>query len=129
MQTNRVKKIIREGGLALGTYVGGIADPQIVEIIGHAGFEFLAPFDQGHGFSYLKRNPPCSAMKSMANDVPGPIAWSVVWGRSVTTSFVTEVVEAYDAQEAMVEGSRRHPELLRPNFALPIDPSHKTYGD
>ena len=39
MQTNRVKKIIREGGLALGTYVGGIADPQIVEIIGHAGFD------------------------------------------------------------------------------------------
>ena len=39
MQPNRVKKIIREGGLALGTYVGGIADPQIVEIIGHAGFD------------------------------------------------------------------------------------------
>ena len=70
-----------------------------------------------------------SAMKAKANDMPGPIAWRVVWGRSVTTSFVTEVVEAYDAQEAMVEGSRRHPELLRPNFALPIDPSHKTYGD
>ena len=33
MQTNRVKKIIREGGLVLGAYVGGIADPQIVEII------------------------------------------------------------------------------------------------
>ena len=39
MQPNRVKKILREGGLALGTYVGGIADPQIVEIIGHAGFD------------------------------------------------------------------------------------------
>ena len=39
MQANRVKKIIREGGLALGAYVGGIADPQIVEIIGHAGFD------------------------------------------------------------------------------------------
>src|SRR5260370_37959751 len=39
MQTSRVKKILREGGLALGTYVGGIADPQIVEIIGHAGFD------------------------------------------------------------------------------------------
>lgn len=39
MQTNRVKKILREGGLALGTYVGGIADPQIVEIIGHSGFD------------------------------------------------------------------------------------------
>ena len=39
MQTNRVKKIMRQGGIAIGTYVGGIADPQIVEIIGHAGFD------------------------------------------------------------------------------------------
>jgi 4-hydroxy-2-oxoheptanedioate aldolase len=39
MRPNRVKKILREGGLALGTYTGGIADPQIVEIIGHAGFD------------------------------------------------------------------------------------------
>jgi 4-hydroxy-2-oxoheptanedioate aldolase len=39
MQPNRVKKILREGGLALGTYVGGIADAQIVELIGHAGFD------------------------------------------------------------------------------------------
>jgi 4-hydroxy-2-oxoheptanedioate aldolase len=39
MQPNRVRRILREGGLALGTYVGGIADPQIVEIIGHAGFD------------------------------------------------------------------------------------------
>ena len=34
-----MKKILREGGLALGTYTGGIADPQIVEIIGHAGYD------------------------------------------------------------------------------------------
>ena len=39
MQLNRVKKIIQSGGIAMGTYVGGIADPQIVEIIGHAGFD------------------------------------------------------------------------------------------
>src|SRR2546427_5362989 len=39
MKPNRVKKILREGGLALGTYTGGIADPQIVEIIGHAGYD------------------------------------------------------------------------------------------
>src|SRR5438552_13062034 len=39
MRPNRVKKILNEGGLALGTYTGGIADPQIVEIIGHAGFD------------------------------------------------------------------------------------------
>ena len=39
MQENRAKRIVREGGMALGTYVGGIADPQIVELIGHAGFD------------------------------------------------------------------------------------------
>jgi 4-hydroxy-2-oxoheptanedioate aldolase len=39
MQQNRVKQILQEGGLALGTHVGGIADPQIVEIIGLAGFD------------------------------------------------------------------------------------------
>jgi hypothetical protein len=30
MKENRVKRILRNGGLALGTHVGGIADPQIV---------------------------------------------------------------------------------------------------
>src|SRR4029079_10036307 len=39
VKENRAKKIVREGGMALGTYVGGIADPQIVELIGHAGFD------------------------------------------------------------------------------------------
>src|ERR1700686_3781254 len=39
MQENRVKRILNEGGLALGTHTGGIADPQIVEIIGLAGFD------------------------------------------------------------------------------------------
>src|ERR1051325_3963502 len=39
MQENRVKRVMREGGLALGTHVGGIPDPQIVEIIGLAGFD------------------------------------------------------------------------------------------
>lgn len=39
MKENRVKRILREGGMALGTYSGGIADPQIIEIIGHAGFD------------------------------------------------------------------------------------------
>ena len=39
MQQNRVKNILREGGLALGTHVGGIPDWQIVELIGLAGFD------------------------------------------------------------------------------------------
>src|SRR5437868_12851308 len=39
MKENRVKRILSEGGLALGTHVGGLADPQIVEIIRLAGFD------------------------------------------------------------------------------------------
>ena len=38
MRKNRVKSIIREGKLAIGTYVS-LADPQVVEIIGIAGFD------------------------------------------------------------------------------------------
>ena len=38
MRQNRVKKTMREGKLALGTYVA-FSDPQIVEIIGLAGFD------------------------------------------------------------------------------------------
>ena len=33
MKENRVKRVLREGGLAFGTHVGGIADPQTVELI------------------------------------------------------------------------------------------------
>jgi 2-keto-3-deoxy-L-rhamnonate aldolase RhmA len=39
MQPNRVKTIMNEGGLALATHMGGLAEPQIVEIIGLAGFD------------------------------------------------------------------------------------------
>src|SRR5262245_24197551 len=39
MMENRGKRLLREGGMALGAYTVGIADPQIVEIIGHAGFD------------------------------------------------------------------------------------------
>ena len=38
MRENRVKRVMREGRLALGTYVT-FADPQIVEIIGLAGYD------------------------------------------------------------------------------------------
>ena len=38
MRENRVKRAMREGKLALGTYVT-FADPQIVEIIGLAGYD------------------------------------------------------------------------------------------
>ncbi len=38
MRQNRVKRLMREGKLALGKYVS-FADPQVVEIIGIAGFD------------------------------------------------------------------------------------------
>ena len=38
MRQNRVKKLMREGKLALGKYVS-LADPQVVEIVGIAGFD------------------------------------------------------------------------------------------
>ena len=38
MQENKVKRALRENRLALGTYVS-FADPQIVEIIGLAGYD------------------------------------------------------------------------------------------
>jgi len=38
MRENRVKKVMKEGKLALGTYVT-LADPQVVEIIGLAGYD------------------------------------------------------------------------------------------
>ena len=38
MRQNRVKNIMRQGGLALGKYVS-LADPQVVEIIGISGFD------------------------------------------------------------------------------------------
>lgn len=78
----------------------------------------------------LKRsesNFPTPRYVSLTTERPTPIAWRVIWGRSVTTGFVTEVVEAYDSDEAMQEGLALHPELLRPNFAIPVDPNHKTY--
>jgi 4-hydroxy-2-oxoheptanedioate aldolase len=39
MRPNRVKRVMDEGGLALATHMGGLADPQIVELIGLAGFD------------------------------------------------------------------------------------------
>src|SRR5260370_16410233 len=52
MHQIRVKRIINEGGLALGPHVGGIADPQIDEIIRLAGFD-AAFIDMHHTTSDL----------------------------------------------------------------------------
>jgi 2-keto-3-deoxy-L-rhamnonate aldolase RhmA len=39
MLDNRVKRIVREGGLALGTYTGTLASVGVVELIAQAGFD------------------------------------------------------------------------------------------
>src|SRR5919201_3486356 len=39
MRENRVKRIVREGGLALGTYTGALASVSLVELIASAGFD------------------------------------------------------------------------------------------
>lgn len=70
---------------------------------------------------------PAPRYVPLMTERPAPIAWRVIWGRSMTTGFVTELVEAYDSDEAMQLGFAMHPELLRPNFAIPVDPNHKTY--
>lgn len=51
MIENRVKRVWREGGLALGCYSGCFGTPAMVEIIGHAGYDSVfidmehMPFD------------------------------------------------------------------------------------
>ncbi len=39
MMENRVKRILREGGLALGGHIGSMGGIPMVEILGHAGFD------------------------------------------------------------------------------------------
>ena len=50
MQPNRVKKILREGRLALGTHVGGIPAPQIVELMR----SFVADYNKAGGNAELE---------------------------------------------------------------------------
>jgi 2-keto-3-deoxy-L-rhamnonate aldolase RhmA len=36
---NRVKRIVADGGMALATFGGGLRGPEIVELVGHAGYD------------------------------------------------------------------------------------------
>ena len=78
MQQNRVKRIMAEGGLALGTHTGGIADPQIVEIIGLAGFD-AAFIDMEHTPFDLH---DVTAMVMAAGTVSIPFSRKETLGRS-----------------------------------------------
>jgi hypothetical protein len=44
----------------------------------------------------------------------------VVWGTSQLTGFTSELVSAFDAEEALVVAASRHPERWRPSMALRV---------
>jgi 4-hydroxy-2-oxoheptanedioate aldolase len=51
MQQNRVKRILQQGGTAIGTFAGCFSSAEMVEVVGHAGFDGIfidmehMPFD------------------------------------------------------------------------------------
>src|SRR5678815_2789461 len=47
MIENRIKRIWRDKGIAIGMFSGGIASPSIVEVIGYSGFDAVY-FDMEH---------------------------------------------------------------------------------
>jgi hypothetical protein len=56
-------------------------------------------------------------MNDVTMSIPGPWKWMVLWGQP-GRRLRREVVEAFDADEALVEAARRHPEWERPSVAL-----------
>ena len=49
---------------------------------------------------------------------PGPWRWVVTWGVWLRPGSRSIVVEAFDADEALVLAHERHPELERPRTAF-----------
>ena len=51
MRENRTKRILKQGGTAIAAFAGFLGSPEMVEIIGHAGFDAVfidmehMPFD------------------------------------------------------------------------------------
>ncbi len=132
MQTNRVKKILKEGGLALGTYTGGIADPQIVEIIGHAGFD-AAFIDMEHT-SFDLRDVQLMVMAAEASEITPLVrpesnasdAIQRVLDRGAQGVQVPHVNSAAEAQR-VVEAARFHP-LGKRGLAAATRPAHYGFG-
>lgn len=54
--------------------------------------------------------------------------WLVTWGRLGRWDWRTEVVRAFDPDEALVEAGLRHPELPRPSGVFPARPSPPRKG-
>jgi len=49
---------------------------------------------------------------------PGPWRWLVTWGVPGRPGWHSMVVEAFDAEDAMVLGAESRPDLPRPRIAL-----------
>jgi|GEM_PF-2586064 hypothetical protein len=49
---------------------------------------------------------------------PGPWRWIVTWGQIMRINFDSVVVEAFDAEEAMVIARELHPERPTPRTAF-----------
>ncbi len=58
-----------------------------------------------------------------------PHRFLVLWGRIGRFDFVSEVVEAWDAEDAMVLGADLHPELPRPRIAVLATQAGPLYAD
>ena len=121
MQQNRVKKILREGGLALSTHVGGIPDPQIVELIGLAGFD-AAFIDMEHT-TFDLHNVQAMVMASERIGVTPTAAISSI----CSTASMSSIMQASSASRfdcAMCSSSGVLPKLAaRLPAAIPRSPS------
>lgn len=49
---------------------------------------------------------------------PGPWRWLVTWGTLLSRGFHKEIVDAFDAQDALSQARRRRPDLPPPNSAF-----------
>ena len=122
MKENRVKRILREGGLALGTHVGGIADPHYAA--SKAGLHGLSHFlasrlaaNRGHG---QRAGPGAGHRDQDAARRPGPAARQVPAGRLGQPSQVTDLAAAILAK------SLPRPTRSSPSTAASTPDRHRT---
>lgn len=62
----------------------------------------------------------CEVAGAAATDA-GPWTWAVTWGVLARPGFVVEHVEAFEADEALVLGALRRPDLVRPEVAFLVE--------
>jgi hypothetical protein len=57
---------------------------------------------------------------------PGPWRWLVTWGTLLSHGFHKEIVEAFDAQDALSQARRRRPDLPPPSSAFLTSSAQET---